>query len=321
MKKIFNFRLPIICAISICLGIISAWLIVQSKYFFACAILVLAIFLSLTIFFVDSKQKFKIKLFICIFTILFAIFGLISFGFTLERFSKANLQSRYYSVTGSVEQITEYEQSSVLLVSNNTIKGKRVGKIRYKIALFVSGELGNITLGSKIKFGAILTDNALFYEDSIASYNIQSKAKYTAEVYSSDIEVVEFKPTLFQRVNLFIKDTLNRGLDEQEFAVAYAMLTGNDNFIDGMALNNYRNAGIAHIFAVSGMHIGFLATALGYLFSKMKINKKVSLVLIISTIFFYSGICGFSSSSSILKILSFSFIFLFIYLYFILLCL
>jgi competence protein ComEC len=75
------------------------------------------------------------------------------------------------------------------------------------------------------------------------------------------------------------------------------MLCGNSDFIDGELLENYRSVGVAHIFAVSGLHIGFLALVLKFILSKIKMNRFVRAFLIIFVLLFYSGVCGFSSSS------------------------
>ncbi len=65
-------------------------------------------------------------------------------------------------------------------------------------------------------------------------------------------------------------------------------------------LNNVRYGGIAHIFAVSGLHIGVLFGGLVALFQKFgrkKVPKIVKFVCVVAVLVFYCGICGFTASS------------------------
>jgi len=67
--------------------------------------------------------------------------------------------------------------------------------------------------------------------------------------------------------------------------------------MDYELITSYRLSGVAHIFAVSGLHIGFLATVLNFIFNKFRMNRVVKAFLITAILFFYSGVCGFSASS------------------------
>lgn len=277
---------------------------VLSASFFACNKIALAVislcFLALCIvtpIIFNGKAKLKVNLIIIAIIFTVSAVGFASSYLTFYRFERANLQSGYYTVTGRVGNISYYEDSTTLLIDKAQIAGSRTGKIHYKIALTVSDRLNEVQLGSIVKFSTHLHDRSIVYEDKISAYNIQNDAKYFADVTASEFEVLGYKPNVFQAVNNFIKTTLQEGLDKAEFSVAYAMLTGNDDFIDGTTLENYRNAGVAHVFAVSGLHIGFLATALGYLINKTRLNKKIGFGLTVAVLILYSGICGFSASS------------------------
>ena len=74
-------------------------------------------------------------------------------------------------------------------------------------------------------------------------------------------------------------------------------MCGNDEYIDTELITNYRYLGVAHIFAVSGLHIGFMAVIIEFILRKLKINKYLKVIITISFLIFYSGVCGFSSSS------------------------
>ena len=121
--------------------------------------------------------------------------------------------------------------------------------------------------------------------------------KYTASVNAENVYFVKDSPTIFQSINRAIKENLKSGYQDEEFSIAYAMLTGNDEYIAPETLSSYRQAGVAHIFAVSGLHVGFVALVIGFLLDKFKCNRLLKVVITVPILLFYAGICGFSASS------------------------
>jgi competence protein ComEC len=153
-----------------------------------------------------------------------------------------------------------------------------------------------IELGDHITFSGKLTERALQTDGKIFYYTLADKIKYSAFINASEITVIKGDKTIFQKINLAVKDTLNSGMNKDEFPVAYALICGNSDFIDYEILTSFRQSGVAHIFAVSGMHVGFLAVILNYLLTKFRVNKCVKTVSIVGILLFYSGICNFTPS-------------------------
>ncbi len=74
------------------------------------------------------------------------------------------------------------------------------------------------------------------------------------------------------------------------------LIIGNKDLLDETTLENYKDNGIVHLFAISGMHIGLASSLLLSLFKKIKIPKKLALILTVIAIWFYAFLTGFSSS-------------------------
>jgi ComEC/Rec2-related protein len=92
---------------------------------------------------------------------------------------------------------------------------------------------------------------------------------------------------------------MHNGMNEEAATVFYAILTGDSSGIETGLLDNVRKGGIAHIFAVSGLHVGALYAACRALFEKTKLKqtpRAVRFAVVSSVIIFYGGICGFSPS-------------------------
>lgn len=81
------------------------------------------------------------------------------------------------------------------------------------------------------------------------------------------------------------------------YGLNYAVLTGDTSFIDSTVIERYRNVGIAHLFAVSGLHIGLMYGVLAITLKLFKVDKKLSLLLEFVILLLYVAFCGFSPSS------------------------
>ncbi len=297
MKKFINFRPILFIALSLCCGIASAHFFMLSKeewgiFFIAVFIIPLIIYLCL---FTKRETLAKNSIFSLIFLAFFVI-GSLSFYFNLSDYNGANLSGNNYDVKAKIVQKYQTETGHKFILDNAQIHGNRKGKIKYKISLYVSGE-SEFDIGDVITFNANLNDNSILYEDRLNSNDIQRGIKYYANVSTGDIFKISTDLTIFERINLFMRQSLYNGLDLQEFSVGYALLTGNSNFMDNDLISSYRDAGVAHIFAVSGLHIGFLASVLIFIFKKIRLSSILKAIIITLCLLFYSGVCGFLASS------------------------
>ncbi len=284
-------------AISVCLGIATAYFFTFSLIFWGVALVVLSL-LALAIYFLPYKKGDSLKtkvIFSALFAFVFALSGL-NFYFSVQKFENANLDGHTYTVTGSVKEVMQTESGVRLLLEDISVDGNIRAKLKYNAYVYVTGA-SDFDLGYELKFTTKLFDNHSTYEGRFSSYNLLRKIKYTANVHASQMEIVGITPNLFQKANIFIRNSLSQGLTGDQFGVAYALLTGHSEFMDEETLSSFRLAGVAHIFAVSGLHIGFLAGAVGWLLTKLRVGRINKVAVIFPVLLFYSGVCGFSASS------------------------
>ena len=297
MRKIVNFRAAAFVATGLVSGILFSYcLLLGSVVGLITVCATFSVVLVLSVFFSSAKFTGIGKLLCLLFFVLCAVFGGVKFNNIANNYEDATLGGHVLAVSGNASEITVKENVISVIVSDVNVTGAIKGKTHYKIYLSVYGE-NEIRLGDKISFTAALTDLTLFYNGKFAASALEQGIKYSAEIDADDLTVTERSPNLFEKCNLFIFDTLKAGLKEDEFPIAYAMLTGNSDYIAEENLANYRAAGVAHIFAVSGLHIGFLATALYFVLNKLKVNRFVSFAVTLACCIFYAGVCGFSASS------------------------
>ena len=299
MKKPFNFRLAVFMAVALISGIISGYLFLVESVVLATLILLTVISLLLVgLFYRADKEQIKKRLGIVIALGVFVLCGITCFTFQSQAYLNADLNHHQYQTQGRVSEVYSTDNGVYTILENVSIKGERSGRLNYKVGLYVYGEdCSSLTMGTVISFNTKLNDYGIIYQDRFSANNISKGVKYVASVNYQEVSIVDYSPTIFQRVNIFIKSTLQKGLSNDSFPIAYALLTGHSGFIDADVLTAFRSTGIAHVFAVSGLHIGFVFAVLKFVLDKLKVNKWASVGIIAFVLFFYSGVCEFSSSS------------------------
>lgn len=115
---------------------------------------------------------------------------------------------------------------------------------------------------------------------------------------------VEHKPvTLFGIANN-IRDHINKKLKPYQFkpdelAIINALLLGQRQNISKTIYTNYANAGVIHILAVSGLHVGIILWILNFIFKpidRVKHGMLLKTILLVSMMWGFALIAGFSAS-------------------------
>lgn len=105
---------------------------------------------------------------------------------------------------------------------------------------------------------------------------------------------------LKRKMALFIKE-LRESAGNQEWAdMIIAITTGDKSYLDQESKDAFISSGTMHLMAVSGLHAGFLFIFVSFILSFLGnrlLPKIVRSVAIISTLWIYCAIAGFSPSS------------------------
>ncbi len=105
---------------------------------------------------------------------------------------------------------------------------------------------------------------------------------------------------LAANIRLKINSALRKyNIHENELAIINALLLGQREDISSEIYNSYINAGVIHILAVSGLHIGILLLIFQFLLKpleSLKHGKIIKLSLILILLWSFAMIAGFSAS-------------------------
>ncbi len=109
-------------------------------------------------------------------------------------------------------------------------------------------------------------------------------------------------PAVFSRWrNRLLQSLRSQGLSHDEYAVAAAILLGDDQLIAPDLHQDFTAAGAVHILVVSGMHVGIIFLIFGFLFRfllRFKNGDWLRNVLLILVIWSYALLTGLSPSVS-----------------------
>ena len=292
--KLFNFRPIFFFAVFFMLGIVFT-VLRQSKNI---SLWWLCLFVLLFLPFVFCRSIVRAKrIFIGIFSLFCAFaLGCCTFSFQTEKFQNGGIYNGTYAVQGRI--IKRAEDGDFLCVTLDTLvvegkeeKGKLVAYLptSYASALAVCDEV--------LLLGNLRTDTRVFESGELQAYTIQENRRY--QMYAGDCVVTGRKINLFLLLRERIEKAVYSGMDETPAAVTMAILTGDTDGIGSGLLQNIRYGGIAHIFAVSGLHIGALYAFCLWVIEKTKgyrMHKALQFFLVAAVLLLYGGVCGYSAS-------------------------
>ncbi len=170
------------------------------------------------------------------------------------------------------------------------------------------------SLAAKLEYGdVILTDsfhqlvkepqnpNTFNYKQFLARQNIFHQTyRRSGEWFNTDAnEGTQLISLALQMRNRALNTLEKNDIKGKDFAVASALLLGYREFLDEDLQREFAGAGAMHILCVSGLHVGIIFMALSFMFgflSKLPKGKYIKTLVIISLIWFYAAITGFSPS-------------------------
>ena len=228
-----------------------------------------------------------------IFCLLVIISSMIFSGMSAICFAnnvKREFDNTTQSINAYVKEVVNYENTSKILLSDIQINGKRYD---FKIQLSSSG---NFYVGERLSFSAKLFGTKLVKNGAIDTSVVKLNLKYYASCEFENIIKTDGKAKILDKVKDDSKHILSNNLSEENAGFAYAVLFGDKTLLSNEYYNIFKSAGLAHILAVSGLHISFLIALLSFILKKLKIKKKVQFFVILAILIVYNIICNFSPS-------------------------
>lgn len=217
--------------------------------------------------------------------------GIARFNSTID-YTPNTIQARVYSISNEVDGMVAVEADSCKFDNKNS---------NDNLVIYIydnSGLFKNINVGSIIKFKPYkFYKTDLFYNKTPNANRYYSDLKYTAIVIHEDIEYIKTDKTFAENIKTKVKNNLEVGLTNENAEIAYSALFGDKDLLSDKQYNSYKLSGVAHLLAVSGLHVGIVVTILNFILEKFKIKNWYKLSIIASILLFYSYLCSFTVSA------------------------
>lgn len=204
---------------------------------------------------------------------------------------------------GIVEEVLSLEDDDlhkyVVLVQAELGTGE---KINERIRLNIIGA-SPLSYGDRIVFNGevkkpLNNTNPILYNHRLNLLSNSIYASMTINEYSMDLidGPREFKYSLKEGFHEEVNRVFDTYLDRENRAIIKSMILGKSSYMMEEDLQIYRELGLGHILAVSGLHIGIISAFILNILMLFSISRKTSSLITILILFVYGYLIGFPHS-------------------------
>ena len=295
-ERWFNYRPLCLIFVFLLLGSVFAFFVAYQTVIativsLVCAVIVVAFLLTIAIL------KKKLKYFFI--PLISFLIGLLAFNITIFNYN-LGVKSNYVPnvIEARVSLVGKANDSYLYLQADNVILDGKEIKENIIIYLYDSSSLyENIETGSKIKFKP-----TSFYKEDIFKYEIPyaklitNNIKYVSSVNISKLTVTGVDKTFADLAKERVKENLSLGLSNENTEIAYSALFGEKALLGEEQYSAYQLSGVAHLLAVSGLHVGIIVSIFRLLLKRIKKRLWIKLLVICPLLLIYAYVCNFAYS-------------------------
>jgi competence protein ComEC len=235
-------------------------------------------------------------------------------GFTINSIDSKKDQSAVEMLISDLEWEEIHLSGNVISISKNSSGDKRLdlavsninlsgftSEMKFKSRILWDNELP-VELGDQIEITGIVIPVSEPRNPTQFNYKafLESRNIYT-QIRADSVIQINPDSSLFSWISIRKKalKLVDHNFDSITAPIAKALLLGYKNELEGNTKQAFARAGLSHIMAVSGLHVGLIIAPfwliIPYFWTK-KHGTKIGLALLILILVFYAGLTGFSVS-------------------------
>ncbi len=243
-------------------------------------LMVLSIILILKFF--DCKNVFFI---ICILSF---FVGLNSMIFNENKIAVINNYANDdVTITGKIVEVANNKKVYVKTHTSNN-------KFLENKKIVITGDVQNYTLGDTLNVKGQIK---LFqHKNNFAGFDEYLYEKSKNAICKIDNGTIKVEEKSSNYIHHLINQNINSNINFENREVIRTMILGIDKELSNDLKESYRTAGIYHILAISGLHIGIIYSFLVWIFKRVNFLKNKTYIIIL-LLFYYCYITGNSIST------------------------
>ena len=294
--KLFNFRPVFFGALLLCFGIFFAYLYITKGIALWWFFLLLPV-AAIPFFFCKNKAAVLSALGAALYLLLCFWIGFHSLSIQMTGFTDCGKYAGEQIVHGVVEEKQAYGEYTRIVLTDVKVNGQaEKGRLRAYVPTKNCKEVERAN--TVLLRGELKTKTSFFGEYGFRANEIERGERFFLWT-ENDVAVTGTGGGLFLKINAEIDKTISAGMNQNAAAVTMGILFGEVGGMDAALLQNVRAGGIAHVFAVSGLHVGVLYGFFAWLLKSTGLKNFpawLRFILLAVLLVFYAGICGFTSS-------------------------
>lgn len=224
------------------------------------------------------------------------LIGVGVFGLNLACYNSKNF-TQPTSIDARIYMVKSNDKNKTVYADNLYFDGiKMQGKIVIYLTDY-SYTFENVEQGVQIHF----TPNDvkqidLLKGDTPNAYYFKNNIKYQASANITNMQFGNKKLTFAEKVRFKVKTALAFGLSNENTELTYSALFGDKTLLFDTNIEAFKLAGVAHLLAVSGLHVGIIVGLFDWICKKLKIKNWIKISIIAVLLLFYMYLCNFSIS-------------------------
>jgi len=237
-------------------------------------------------FFGTSRINFIVTIALCLVVAL-------SFAITTLTYTQQRSFASFQDLSGVVERHNLDADGSGWFILRNAKFG--TASVDGHVRVFVEHP-NESTLANVVSTHRVLV-NTQIHRATASEWNINNNIKYRANLGASDVVApvgVDRSPrsVILRHSQSFLRTHMR----ERNADLMFAMLFGDRSTLDGELSESFSLTGLAHVLAVSGLHVGILVGMLMVILKLLRVPRKYQVFIIGAVLLFYCYLCGFRYS-------------------------
>ena len=225
--------------------------------------------------------------------------------------------SQRWDITGTIDSRPQYFRNRIRLILQvaSLDNDHRTHAVRGKLRLTVAGDLPQLAAGDVLRLNSRI--RLIFNFNNPGGFDYRRYMAFkgiwaTAYVRADRLQVIarQRSPGWFELIDTVrssFSDLVDRAGEGAAGAVFKALVIGDRTGISPQLRQTFNRAGVGHLLAISGLHVGIVATVAFVLFRFLMVRirpllwraatRKAAALLTLLPVLFYGLIAGFSPST------------------------